>query len=218
MIFFGILFLISLFYQKYIMLLGIWPVPASLLISPFIFLVSDLATEVYGFKVARNLLYSGVLVLSVFLAASAFIAHLAPAPRSSIGIAYTPELISSYPVIFSGFLRIYIVIIFTTLVSDYINIFVMSKWKIILKGRFFCLRSVGASLVGLLLCSFTGVILSPYHFTSPVIFKITMISFLIKITVLALLSYIMQYVCVILRHAEKLDVYDYNENYNPFKM
>lgn len=219
MMYFALMLFSLIFYKKLIILGRFGPIPISLMISPVFFMMSDLITEVYGFKESRKLLYSSLIILGI---TALFIPplinlndQLSLAPglskiSSGIGIAYK--------VIFSEFLKLYMIYSFTVLISDYINIWAISRWKVLLKGRYFLTRSILASFIGLLIYSVLATVLSPYLLNEEFILKIILISFSLKVLFLIILGYPVLFLCGLLKRIERIDVYDQIIDYNSFKL
>jgi len=103
--------------------------------------------------------------------------------------------------------------------TAFINSFLISKWKILIRGRYFGLRSIGASFFGDLVYA---ILICPIVFwgTLPTAkILITMVaSFSLKVLYSFFLAYPAVWVANFIKLKEKIDVYDYRVNYNPFKL
>ena len=57
-------------------------------------------------------------------------------------------------------LRVLFVSFVTTFISEFINIYIISKWKILLRGKYYWLRSLGSSGVGVFVYAFIASFIS----------------------------------------------------------
>ena len=119
---------------------------AAALLTPLWFIGGDIITEVYGFKVARQMLWVGIFCQFLFtILCVLFIEIKSPA-------SWKHE--NDYNFVFNGLLRFDFSVLIGTLVSGYLNISLLSKWKFLLKGKYFWLRSIGSSGIGEVLYTF----------------------------------------------------------------
>jgi uncharacterized PurR-regulated membrane protein YhhQ (DUF165 family) len=103
------------------------------------------------------------------------------------------------------------------LVSSFVNIYLVSKWKILVKGRFFWLRSLGASAAGELCLSIIGFSIAfygkiPYLNIVKLIFAAWLFKSAFTLVGIAPASFIANF----LKKFEGIDVFDYTTNFNPF--
>jgi len=122
---------------------------ACVFVIPFWFIIGDIIAEVYGQKASRNILLSAFAIEIVFAFFSYFLVHL-PSP-SFWKNEFSYELILGHlpRIIFSSALAV--------LISGYLNIYFIVKWKKLLHGRYFWLRSIGASWISEGVYSFIAV-------------------------------------------------------------
>ena len=101
--------------------------------------MGDIITEIYGSRISRNILLSAFLIEIIFSFACYFLVHLNSPEFWKNEPAY--ELILGHlpRVVFSSALAV--------LISGYINIYFISRWKRLLYGKYFWLRSIGASWI-----------------------------------------------------------------------
>lgn len=178
-------------------------------ISP---MVTDVVTEVYGYKIARQMLWYGVFAW-FFLGASVALCLQAPYPpfwannaeayQTALGSLFHSSLVSSVAV----------------LTGQMTNAYFISKWKILLRGRFFWLRSVSSSIIG----DSITVTLSIFGiFAGRVTADAVMLTLIPEICVMIIFSAIGAIPAVflvrIIKKAENLDNYDIGINFNPFKI
>lgn len=218
MLFFSLFLLILTFYKLLIVLPYFGPIPIILFISPLIFLLSDVITEVYGFKESRKLLYSTLVLLGFITGGILLIMHLPLVGRLSSGISNLTGVTSSYQLVFKDFFKLYCILTITILTADYLNIAAISHYKILYQGRYFWLRSVLSSSVALIAFSVIAGLASPYIIDKLFDLKIILIAILLKVIFLVIFSYPMTLVCYLLRIIEGINIFDYQQNYNPFSL
>lgn len=147
---------------------------AGTVIIPLWFLLGDVITEVYGYKVSRRILYLAVLCQVGFaLIAYSFNSF------SSANIGLNQE---AYSEVISHLPRVALVSVVSILVGGLINAGLLQMWKLKLNGRYFSLRSLGSSTIGELaftVCAYaTGFVgVTSYD----VIIKLMAVSYLVKI-------------------------------------
>lgn len=174
-------------------------------------LISDVVAEVYGYKTARQLMWLGLFAV-IFLTACIAIVIRLPTPP------FWADHAAAYFTALNSLLRSTVAGIVAILVGQFVNIYLLTKWKILLKGRYFWLRSVSASIIGDMLTVmlaisiiFSGRI-PGQAFTSilfPELIIMVIFSALGGIPAAALAKFTAK--------AENLNLDDSKTNFNPFK-
>lgn len=182
---------------------------ASTLIFPFTFLLSDLITEVYGFKLARRAILCGFFFNLFFILYGQIVTHL-PSPDYHSN----NHLFDS---IHSTSTRIIIASIISYFCAEPLNSIVMAKLKIKLNGKFLSLRFVASTVLASGLDSlifstlaFFGTIAS--HHLIKMVFVMWFIKVLIEILGLPLSVHFAKR----LKQIEQLDIYDRRTNFYMF--
>lgn len=116
---------------------GFSSLTAGVFLMPLYYFTGDMIAEVYGFKMARLLVYL-VTICSIIFAALVTILNLLPIPQDWL---HQPN----YDYVFGRLMRSSIGGLFAVLIGSYINAYIISKLKIIVKGRFFIIRSITSS-------------------------------------------------------------------------
>lgn len=120
--------------------IGQFILPAPPFIFPITYAIADIVAEVYGFKVARRFLWL-MLGSEILFAFFVYFGIGLPSPDKWVYQDYYSYIFGKVPrFIMAGFLAVTI--------SHYINIYMISKLKIIMKGKNFWLRSLLSSAVG----------------------------------------------------------------------
>lgn len=203
--------LISVVFIYKIISIGPFTASASTLVMPFWFLMGDIIAEVYGYKIARHVIWMAIICQFVFAIACAILINL----HSPVGWpnqdAYNQVLGKIIRVAFASSLAI--------VCGSFINVYAVSKWKILLKGKYFWLRSLGASAVGeftftLVAClsEFLGVV------PASKLIHLMAVNYFIKLAINPFLVIPSVIAASVLKKIEGVDVYDYITNFNPFRM
>ena len=118
------------------------------LLFPFAYILGDVLTEVYGFRVARRVIWTGFACL-VLSSALFFILQALPSDSDWESYAGT----SAYEAILGGMSMGGIVLASLTayLFGEFSNSVILSKIKVKFKGSFLFVRTIGSSLVGQML-------------------------------------------------------------------
>ena len=195
---------------KVISLFGLF-VPAGIIIFPISYILGDILTEVYGYENTRSIIWLGFLA-NLLMVIVIFIAqHMPSAPfwsnQSSFDsiLGYTPRLLLAS---FTAFL-----------VGSFANSFVMSKMKLITKGRMLWTRTISSTAIGEGLDSFIFIsiaFIGIFSFNNLIFLILTQwgIKTLYEIIATPLTYGVVGY----LKKREKMDTYDYKANYNPFAL
>jgi queuosine precursor transporter len=132
---------LALLFQSDLVALGSSYVSFTIFVYPLTCIILDIIAEVYGYKVAKYCLWAAVIANLIFglLATLSTKVH-APAFWIYYDTNYNVALAPIFRTVFVG--------IGSIIVGQFINIYALSKLRILVKGRFFALRSVGSTVVG----------------------------------------------------------------------
>lgn len=104
------------------------------------------------------------------------------------------------------------------LAGAFINSMIISKWKIITKGKYFWLRSICSSAIGELIMLLISVPLALYGILNVrEIINLIVYAYAYKILFAIIISGPANYLANLLKTKEGIDNYDYDVSYNPFK-
>lgn len=181
------------------------------LTSPFIFILDDIVAEIYGYKITRCMILSGFAAQTLFTLICEMVI-LAPSPSFfKAQTTYASILGSSLMWInFSGFIAY--------ISANLINSYILTQWKILLKGKKFWLRSLGSSAFSEIIYSVIAILFMEIH-TLPLktILKIIALSYLIKITYSIAFAGPGQLLVTYLKKRSGIDVYDLPRKFTPFE-
>lgn len=179
-------------------------------IFPITYALGDVITEVYGYKMAKKLIWLSLFLQFVFALLVMAVINL-PKPFYWDGN-------QAYFSVFGSILRFVFAGTAANLISNFMNVYIVSKLKIPFEGKLFWIRSIFSTIVsGFFLVSivigvgFIGENLSLTQ--SWTMFKST---YAIEIFYALILVIPAALVTRFLKRSENVDVYDKDTNFNPF--
>ncbi len=178
--------------------------------SPLIFILGDIVAEIFGYRVAKHMIWSGFACQAIFAIICKLVAH-APFP-----IFFKDYY--SYSLIFSQLPYMVISSFVAYLASSLINIRIITKWKVLLHGRYFWLRSLGSSTIAEALYSAIAIIMMEMGTLSvKVIWQLIFASYLIKVTYSLIFAGPSNVLVNFIKYKVKIDVYDYPMPHTQFR-
>ena len=210
-ILFAICLLISNILATKIILIGSWAAPAGVLIFPIAYIINDVIVEVWGYKKARLIIWSGFAVnlLAALFFTLAIIVPAAPFWQNQVAFS---TILGSTPRIIAASLLAY-------LVGSFLNAFVMSKVKVLMKGKDFSVRAILSTLIGEAADSFIFIIIAfagnlPFSVLVGMIFTQACIKTVYEIVILPFTILVVNWV----KKVEGVDTFDKSISYNPFSI
>lgn len=194
-----------------IFMLGSLALPAAVIIFPVSYIINDCIVEVWGFRKARLIIWTG-FAMNFLVAALGQIAVFLPSAPFWDGEAHFNYLFGLAP-------RIAAASFLAFLAGSFLNAYVMSRMKVASGGRHFSVRAILSTLVGegvdsliFFPCAFAGVL--PLSAMIPMMFAQTALKTLYEIIVLPVTIRVVNYV----KRVEETDVFDENISYNILKI
>jgi uncharacterized integral membrane protein (TIGR00697 family) len=185
------------------------------LLFPLAYVLGDVLTEVYGFKASRRVIYTGFAILA-FSALVFFVLHILPAESSWEEETGT----AAYNAILGGMSSGGIVLASLAgyLIGEFFNSVLLSKIKVMMKGRLLWFRAVTSSLVGELLDSliFVSIACLTGVFGWHLFITLALTNYILKCLIEALVLPVTYAVTRLLKNREGIDVYDVGVKYRPF--
>lgn len=193
-------------------IIGVGPatVSATVIFFPFTYIIADILTEVYGYERARRALW---FVLGASILAGCLyqlVAALPPGSGFPNNDAYVTVLTQIPRVLLFGWIAVFC--------GDIANNFILSRLKVITRGRFLWLRTISSTIVG------EGLNTSIFYFGAlsgilPHDILLTAIfwGWGAKVAVEVLFTPFTYLIVGWLKRVEGVDVYDHGANYNPLK-
>ena len=186
-------------------------VTAGLLVFPISYIINDCIAEVWGFKKARLIIWSG-FAMNFFVVALGLIAVAIPAAPFWEGEEHFDFVFGMAP-------RIVIASLTAFLVGSFLNAYVMSKMKVASQGRNFSARAIWSTVVGE---TADSLIFFPVAFGGVIAWKELLIMMGIQIVLKSLYEVMILPVTIrVVKAIKKIDgsdVYDTNISYNVLKV
>lgn len=180
------------------------------LTSPFIFILDDIVAEIYGYKMARSMIVFGFVSQTIF---SLICLSIVSAPHPS-NLAHKAAF--DY-ILGASLLKIDLSGFFAYILANLLNSYIISRWKVLLKGKKFWMRSVGSSAVSEMVYSVIAIILMEFKkIPGSDLIKIISISYLIKVAYSTIFSGPANLLVNFLKKKTGIDVYDLPRKYTPF--
>ena len=190
---------------------GSLTVTAGLLVFPISYIINDCIAEVWGFKKARLIIWSG-FAMNFFVVALGLIAVAIPAAPFWEGEEHFNFVFGMAPRIVAASLMAF-------LVGSFLNAYVMSKMKVASQGRNFSARAIWSTVVGE---TADSLIFFPVAFGGVIAWKELLIMMGIEIVLKSMYEVIILPVTIrVVKAIKKIDgsdVYDTNISYNVLKV
>jgi len=185
--------------------------PAAVVIFPVSYIIGDVLTEVYGYRQARRVIWLGFICNLVAVLAIWIAKILPPAPVFEAQNAYERILGSTPRFLLASFVAY--------LAGEFTNSVVLSKMKIMTKGRWLWTRTIGSTLLGqgvdtvvVLTIAFAGIL--PFSVLGIMMF----FHWVVKCVYEAIATPLTYVVVGYLKRKEGIDVYDYGVDFNPLRV
>ena len=179
--------------------------------SPFVFILDDIITEIYGYRITQSLILTGFIAQTFFVVICQ-LALLTPHPN------FFQEQASYNYVLGLSLLRISVSGFVAYIVANLANSYILSRWKVLLKGRYFWLRSLGASTFSEALYSLLAILMMEIgSIPNNRILQVVAISFSIKVLYSIVLAGPANLLVNYLKGITGIDVYDFSNKFTPFK-
>lgn len=181
-------------------------VPASVILFPVTYILADIYTEVYGFGRAKQVIWMG-FICNFFAVITYVIMVDLPYPVSWIDQ-------DAYAVVFGLTPRVLAASFIAYLFGEFSNAVILSRLKVITKGKKLWLRTILSTMVGqgldsviFITISFMGII-SIGHIVTMILYQ-----YLFKLIFEVVFTPLTYLIAGKLKKAEGVDVYDTDEKY-----
>jgi uncharacterized integral membrane protein (TIGR00697 family) len=187
--------------------LGPLTLPAAIFVFPISYIFGDVLTEVYGYHIARRVIWLGFICNLIFVF-FAWVGQLLPAAdfwgeqaayKSILG--FTPRLLGASV---CGYLA-----------GEFTNSFVLARMKILTRGRWLWSRTIGSTIVGQGFDTSLFITLA-YIGTGANVGVMIYQHWASKVAIEAICTPATYGIVNWLKRKEGVDTYDYKTRYNPF--
>ncbi len=191
----------------------IWDIPivASSLVLPIVYAIADIITEIYGYEIMRRLTWitSGCLVIfSLFLETA-----------NSLPVDPAYKLDYEYRAVISPIFLVSILTVIALASEQFINSYFLTKWKIIVRGKYFWLRCVGSTAIGSLAGVFIGYTNRLYLLPLEEALKFIFSAYIYYLICAVILATPVTIVVSFLKKLEPKEALNLSQiNFNPFKL
>lgn len=190
--------------------LGMFYLPGGTVFFPASYFFGDMIAEVYGYKVARQIIWSAIFC-QLLLGGLILLVLKLPYPSDW-------HLEGSFEIVLGHAMRYAVASSIGNFFGEFVNIYLISRFKVILGGRYFFLRSFLSTCFGeaaltliVFFITFQGII------TKESIIKLIIGGYTFKCVFGFLAALPATVIVWYLKRKENIDVYDYGVNFNPFK-
>jgi queuosine precursor transporter len=181
------------------------------ILFPLSYIFGDVLTEVYGFKRSRRVIWLGfasALLMSLVL----YLVQILPPANDWNNQQAFETILGFVPRIVSASLIAYFA-------GEFSNSIILSRMKISMKGKILWARTITSTIIGegvdtILFCmvAFYGTL--PIH----VLWILILSNYIFKCSVEILFTPLTYIIVKFLKKSERIDMYDYGVNYNPFHL
>jgi len=187
--------------------LGPFTLPAAIFVFPLSYIFGDVLTEVYGYRVARRVIWLGFICNLIFVF-FAWVGQVLPAAVFWEGqgsyesiLGYTPRLLGAS---FLGYLA-----------GEFANSAILARMKILTKGRWLWSRTIGSTIIGQGLDTSIFITLA-FIGTGASVPTMILHHWFAKVVIEAVCTPATYAIVKWLKKKEGIDTYDYEIRYNPF--
>jgi uncharacterized integral membrane protein (TIGR00697 family) len=181
------------------------------LLFPLAYIFGDILTEVYGYRKSRRVIWTGFGCAFLMSAVLMIVGALKPSAGWKNQAAYE-AILGLTP-------RIVLASLVAYFAGEFSNSYVLAKMKILTRGRWLWMRTIGSTLVGegldtvlFILIAFWGVL------PGGLLLAVFVSNYIFKCGVEILMTPVTYKVVGFLKGREHEDYYDYNTDFNPFAL
>lgn len=132
--------IISMLFTYRVIQLGPFMAPGGVFVFALSYTVADIITEVYGFKMIKQVILSTLFCI-VFFNITCLLLIKLPVPTDT-------SYADAYNFVFSHNMNLLFGFSISFIISDFVNAYAINRWRILFQGKYFWLRSIGSSAIG----------------------------------------------------------------------
>ncbi|HEU0164146.1 MAG TPA: queuosine precursor transporter [Thermomicrobiales bacterium] len=188
--------------------IGPWVADAGTMTFPVAYIVGDILTEVYGYSIARRVIWLG-FICNLLAVGMIQIAGAMPADSSWDGGDAYNRIFGSTPRILFASACAYIV-------GEFVNSYVLARMKIWTNGRFLWTRTIGSTIVGEGLDSVIFVTVAfAGTMSGGLVWQMVYTNWILKTVYETIFTPVTYLVINKLKQIEGVDKFDRGTNFNP---
>ncbi len=188
---------------------------AGTLVFPVSYIFGDILTEVYGYRKSRRVIWSGFFATAL-MGFFVWLAGILPGEASwqaSVGQ-------DAYNMILGGISGLVVASLAAYFMGEFSNSYIMARMKIMTKGRWVWMRTIGSTLVGEGINSVTFFTIATALgvFPPEAFVSLVVTNYILKVGIEVVMTPITLQVIRWLKRSENEDYYDYDTDFNPFRV
>lgn len=191
--------IIAMLFTYRIIQLGPFSTPGGVFIFALTYTVADIITEVYGFLMVRQVIISTFFCI-IFFNLICLVLIMLPVPANT-------NYEQAYNLVFSHNFNLLIGFSVSFAFSDFLNAYALNRWRILLQGRYFWLRSIGSSAIGETLF---GILAAGLMYSSimsfSAFFKVMLSTWILKMFIAIIAAYPAALIVELLKKTEGFDL------------
>lgn len=200
--------------------ISIGPLPLSFdagtLLFPISYILGDVITEVYGFKRSRRIIWIGFGAL-IFSAAVFWLVQTLPGEatwQANVGQETYNQILGSMS---SG--AIILASLAGYFAGSFTNATLMSVMKLLTKGKMLWSRTIGSTIVGEAVDTFTFILVATALGVFPwsLFWSLTVTNYIFKVGIEASVTPLTYWAVNSLKKAEGVNIFDRDTSFSPFK-
>jgi queuosine precursor transporter len=206
-LFVGVLILSNVLAAK-MLRIGPFVFDGGTLLFPLSYIFGDVLTEVYGYRESRKVIWTGLAALVVMSLNIWIIGSLPAEPSWAFQQSYN-DILAQVP-------RIALASVAGYFAGEWSNSVVLSRMKVLTKGKWLWTRTIGSTLVGEMTDTLLFVTIA-FAGSYPTSVLLTMIAsnYIFKCSIEAIFTPVTYKVVGFVKRSESVDAYDYGVRYNP---
>lgn len=207
---FAVILIISNITSSKLTTIGPLTLDGGTILFPLVYILGDILTEIYGYKTARKVIWTGFVLVAMSTLAISIVGALPASPDWNDQEAYQ-TILGLTPRIVLASLTAY-------LFGEFVNSYILAKLKLKTKGKKLWLRTISSTLVGQIFDTAIFILIAFYGiFSNEILLNIIISNYILKVSIEILFTPITYFIVNKLKKSEQIDTFDTNTNFNPFK-
>ncbi len=181
------------------------------ILFPIIYIFGDVLTEVYGYKAARRVIWTGFLSALLMSVVFIIVGKL-PAAADWVNQDAYDKILGLTP-------RIVVASLLAYFAGEFSNSVTLAKMKLWTKGRYLWSRTIGSTIIGegidtvlFVVIAFAGVL------PASLLISIIISNYIFKVGFETIATPFTYFVVSKLKREERVDAYDHSTSFNPFSL
>lgn len=184
---------------------------SAVIIFPITYILGDVITEIYGFKLSRLIIWTG-FICNIFMAIVFSIVVKLPYPDF-----WNAQ--QSYGLVLSSTPRTTLASLLAYFLGTYLNSVVLSKLKVITNGKWLWTRTIGSTVIGEGVDSFVFISIVFWdQVPFDVLVQMILVQYGWKVVYEIALTPLTYIIIGWLKRKEGIDTFDHDTQYNPFSL